>query len=460
MKNLYKQKLIALIVVFFILFTSISYGLSTSSPFSNVEYKSYIHNTKFSDSVILNGVDMSDWQSKNSDFSKAKGVDFVILRISYTSLSKNFSTHYDDNFVQLYRKAKANGLLVGVYVFSQAKSTSEAIKEAQFALKRLKALGIKPEDLDLPVYMDYEFAYLGRLNGTNRSTTTNSAVAFCNTIKTAGYKPGIYANTSFYNSNLDTSKFTDVDFWCAQYYNKCTSSVNYTKWQYSSKAKISGLLSYTGKQGNVDVNFWYLSNKPTESRFKIYGETEYEDINNASFDIYNGETLLREGKDYKLHLIKNQNKNYAYIKGKGIYDGYALIPLKSISSIPENNEEDKPESKEIVCANYLSNTTNALSRYITSSVSVNKVKIKSLKKYKKAFKVILTKNKNVSGYEIRYSQNKNMDSCTLKNIGKSTSKKFKVKRKTTYYVQARAYKDVNGIRYYSGWSAAKKVKTK
>ena len=245
MKNLYKQKLIALIVVFFILFTSISYGLSTSSPFSNVEYKSYIHNTKFSDSIILNGVDMSDWQSKNSDFSKAKGVDFVILRISYTSLSKNFSTHYDDNFVQLYRKAKANGLLVGVYVFSQAKSTSEAIKEAQFALKRLKALGIKPEDLDLPVYMDYEFAYLGRLNGTNRSTTTNSAVAFCNTIKTAGYKPGIYANTSFYNSNLDTSKFTDVDFWCAQYYNKCTSGVNYTKWQYSSKAKISGLLSYT-----------------------------------------------------------------------------------------------------------------------------------------------------------------------------------------------------------------------
>ena len=188
--------------------------------------------------------------------------------------------------------------------------------------------------------------------------------------------------------------------------------------------------------------------------------TEFNDNGFASFDIYNGETLLREGKDYKLHLIKNQNKNYAYIKGKGIYDGYALIRLKSISSIPENNEEDKPESKEIVCANYLSNTTNALSRYITSSVSVNKVKIKSLKKYKKAFKVILAKNKNVSGYEIRYSQNKNMDSCTLKNIGKSTSKKFKVKRKTTYYVQARAYKDVNGIRYYSGWSTAKKVKTK
>ena len=37
------------------------------------------------------------------------------------------------------------------------------------------------------------------------------------------------------------------------------------------------------------------------------------------------------------------------------------------------------------------------------------------------------------------------------------SKGFKVK--WTYYVQVRAYTTVNGKKYYSAWSTAKKIKT-
>ena len=36
----------------------------------------------------------------------------------------------------------------------------------------------------------------------------------------------------------------------------------------------------------------------------------------------------------------------------------------------------------------------------------------------------------------------------------------KLKKKTKYYVQARAYKVVNGKTYYSSWSKIKTVKTK
>lgn len=32
--------------------------------------------------------------------------------------------------------------------------------------------------------------------------------------------------------------------------------------------------------------------------------------------------------------------------------------------------------------------------------------------------------------------------------------------KKYYYVQVRTYKTIKGIKYYSGWSSAKKVKTK
>ena len=51
------------------------------SPFSKVGKASYYHNGRFTGNLIVNGVDISDWQSKKCDFSEAKadGVDFAIL---------------------------------------------------------------------------------------------------------------------------------------------------------------------------------------------------------------------------------------------------------------------------------------------------------------------------------------------------------------------------------------------
>ncbi len=39
-------------------------------------------------------------------------------------------------------------------------------------------------------------------------------------------------------------------------------------------------------------------------------------------------------------------------------------------------------------------------------------------------------------------------------------KKTKLKAGKTYYVQVRTYKTVKGVKYWSKWSAKKKVKTK
>ena len=35
-----------------------------------------------------------------------------------------------------------------------------------------------------------------------------------------------------------------------------------------------------------------------------------------------------------------------------------------------------------------------------------------------------------------------------------------LKAKTTYYVRVRTYKTVNGVKYYSGWTTVKYLKTK
>ena len=342
-----------------------------SSPFSKTGYSTYYHKGKYNGCYIVNGVDISDWQSKNCRFNDARkaGVDFAIMRVSYTSYGKkDLQMHIDEKFSAQYKKAKAAGVMTGVYVFSQATNASEGIKEARYAINRLKALGIGPEDLQLPVYMDYEFAggVFGRMHGLSRTNATNAAVGFCNAIKAAGYTPGIYANTTFFSSYIATSQLAnDVDLWCAQYYNRNQSAVSYSKWQYSSSARINGMLSYTGLQGNIDANFWYVNVRKAKSSVvtKICGRTtlSLKAAKSPKFRLYSGSKLLTEGVDYCVGGIRTCRKGgaYVYIKGIGAYGGYAMIRITIASKTSGSM------SQEINCANYLKKRYTGKSKYIS-----------------------------------------------------------------------------------------------
>ena len=360
------------------MFDEPAYGgdFSGGTPFSNTGRSTYYHNGRFNGNLIVNGVDISDWQSKKCDFAQAKaaGVDFVIMKVTGTYYGRSkLSMYNDDNIAAQYANAKANGVMTGVYVFSQAKNASEGQQEAQFALNRLKALGIGPKDLQLPVYMDYEFAggILGRMYGLKRADATAAAVAFCNTIKAAGYTPGIYANSSFFSSYIDTGALaSDVDLWCAQYYSSCQSGVKYTKWQYSSSARIDGMLYYLGYKGNIDANFWYINKNVNKSPMtKICGRNtlSVKDAKAPKFKIYNGGTLLREGTDYVVGGIRNNKKGngYAYIKGIGAYGGYALVPLKIADASSGSADQDLNG----VSANYLTTANGAKSAVQSGSSS-------------------------------------------------------------------------------------------
>ena len=90
-------------------------------------------------------------------------------------------------------------------------------------------------------------------------------------------------------------------------------------------------------------------------------------------------------------------------------------------------------------------------------------KITSLKKGRKQAAVKWKKQtKQTDGYEIQYSTKKDFSkSVKTKRISgrKKTSAVIKkLKAKKTYYVRIRTWKKVNGERYYSLWSSAKKVK--
>jgi hypothetical protein len=104
-----------------------------------------------------------------------------------------------------------------------------------------------------------------------------------------------------------------------------------------------------------------------------------------------------------------------------------------------------------------------------SGSSVQKVKKTAIAKVKrsrngKKMTVKVKKTAQADGYQIRYSTSKKFTKATTKkvNVSKKTLKKTisSLKAKKTYYVSARAYQKVDGKKYYSVWSAAKKVKAK
>ena len=91
-------------------------------------------------------------------------------------------------------------------------------------------------------------------------------------------------------------------------------------------------------------------------------------------------------------------------------------------------------------------------------------KLTSLTKATKAFTAKWSKQSTqVTGYQIQYARNKSFSGASLKTVTSYKTTSLKVtglKAKTKYYVRVRTYKTVNGVKYYSNWSAYKTVKTK
>ena len=97
---------------------------------------------------------------------------------------------------------------------------------------------------------------------------------------------------------------------------------------------------------------------------------------------------------------------------------------------------------------------------VTPKVTVKKSAVKSLKKGSKSFTVKWKKVSGASGYQIRYKTGSKTVKKTV-NGGSKTSLKVKnLKVGKKYTVKIRTWMKVNGKKYYSKWSAGKKVRVK
>ncbi|MBR6470144.1 MAG: hypothetical protein IKS84_07170, partial [Lachnospiraceae bacterium] len=206
-----------------------------------------------SDGVLSNGtgtlgIDVSKYQPNiNWSSVKASGVNFVIIRCGYRGASTG-ALIQDPYFTSHIKGAKAAGLKVGVYFFTTALNETEAVEEASMCAALCSGYGI-----NYPIFIDCENSSRPGYNSMSASERTAIIKAFCSTIKSAGYTPGVYANKTWFTEKINASALSGCKIWLAQYNaSGPTYSGRYDIWQYTSKGHVDGI------PGNVDMNQSYL----------------------------------------------------------------------------------------------------------------------------------------------------------------------------------------------------------
>lgn len=192
------------------------------------------------------GIDVSyhqgdiDWQQV-----KESGVGFAMIRIGYRGYETGLINE-DIKARANYQGAKAAGLKVGVYFFSQAIYPSEAIAEALYTLHF-----IKDWELDMPVVYDWEtVSGDARTDGLDARTITDCTNLFCSIVEKAGYESMVYFNTYQGKNLLHLAELVEYPFWLALYQDRMTYPYKVDMWQYSCTGRVNGI------EGDVDLNLW------------------------------------------------------------------------------------------------------------------------------------------------------------------------------------------------------------
>ena len=230
----------------FALYTSFT---TRKSPWKDNTY------TVPADYNVFDGLDLSKWQD-TIDWAKLKkdGVEFVILRCGYRGYGTGELVEdvcYDDHMAG----AAKQGIPAGIYLYSQAITTKEAVEEADFCIERAKKYDVK-----LPLVIDIEYAenengFTGRLYEADLSVAaqTKIAKAFCDRVEEAGYVPMIYASASMLRDIMDADALSEEGMiWMAHYTTKTSYDGVYQYWQYTDSGTVAGI------SGPVDLDIRFL----------------------------------------------------------------------------------------------------------------------------------------------------------------------------------------------------------
>lgn len=329
------KKIMSLLLAGTMLVTPITASAFTGGsifPDKNYQYQTYTHQDRFAGAGIQHGIDVS-YHNGNLDWSviKSAGVDFAILRAAYRGYGDEGTLVKDSKFAEYIRGAQSYGIPVGAYIYSQAITTKEAVQEANYILNI-----VKNYSLDLPIVFDYEFSPSseGRTNlawaegELNKTKMTDITLAFCNTIKSAGYDVMVYANKTFLNKNIDHEVIEDAGYeiWLAHYTKSTDYTGDYRIWQYTSTGRIPGIADKV-----FDCNFMYSGDiassvKISDIPNQVYTGSEVV----PSFTVTYGDKILVDGLDYVATYQNNSSIGTATVNvlGAGTYEGLLNLTKK------------------------------------------------------------------------------------------------------------------------------------
>ena len=200
---------------------------------------------------IRKGIDVSrfngflDWE-----LVKSQGIDFVMIK---TANGKDVGdpSDIDPQFENNYIGAGEVGIDRGVYHVISGRTVEDAILEAEYCLKILDG-----RPLEYPIAYDVESSKSMEESvfSTGKDNITAMAIAFCETIKAAGYTPMIYTYAEIYNKYLDYDQIKDYKLWVAHYDVEDPGIEHpYQIWQYGQES-IEGA---NNSEGLCDVNYEY-----------------------------------------------------------------------------------------------------------------------------------------------------------------------------------------------------------
>lgn len=204
----------------------------------------------------LKGIDVSQWNGSINWYQAKSAIDFAILRIGYGREVSQKDIKFDAN----YSGCKTNKIPMGGYWYNYAKTVEDAKREADACIKVLAG-----RKFDYPLWYDIEE---NSVFATGKENVSKIAEVFCEALKAAGYKVGIYSSYYTFQTYFTEDVKKKYDIWLAHVGNGGAplSNTGYPghkeMWQYSWTGKIPGI------NGNVDEDWSYVN----------YAEKEDEDV--------------------------------------------------------------------------------------------------------------------------------------------------------------------------------------
>ncbi|WP_028510513.1 hypothetical protein [Ruminococcus sp. NK3A76] len=247
---------------------------------------------------------------------------------------------------------------------------------------------------------------------------------------------------------------------------KCSFDIPVTGFSYTGKEiKPAVTIKFNGatlKQG-TDYTISYTNNINVGiATMDIKGKGNFYGTHTVSYLIVKDEVPAEKQSIKSAKISGLSNKTYT---GKAIKQTPVVKlsgkTLKSGTDYTVSYKNNKAVGTATVTITGKGAYTGTASK--TFKILPKKTTLKTAKSPKtKQLKVTYSKVSGVTGYQVTYSTSSKFTKATTKSVNvKGTSKTIsKLTKGKTYYVKVRTYKTVGKTKFYSGYSAVKKVKVK